>query len=222
MVHYVAVQGDFERSIRLEEDLEVVYSYFTDFNFILPRLPEIERVLRYADNRYRMIFGADDGRGHELGIVFDIRHEMLENRHIKMVSLPVAQHDIQQDPRLQNSKGPLFPGKFSGETLFHQQPNHIEVIYRVRLEIEIEVPHFLNFLPKKMLQQIGDTMMKVKLSSVGDGMARRMSMDFQEWCEANRAKLPVGVRAGRQTTSAQVQQSRIIQSADPRPSNELN
>jgi hypothetical protein len=181
----MAVQGDFERLIRLNTDLDSASAYFRDLNYLLPRLPEIERVLRYSDGRYRMIFSADDGRGHEMGVVFDIRHEVIENRHIKIHSIPISESDLRNDSRLAHSKGPLFPGRFSGETLLHIRENHIEIIYRVNLHIEIEVPKFLSFMPRKMLQQIGDTLMKVKMHRVGDGLAERLIEDFDEWLEIN-------------------------------------
>ncbi len=187
----VAVQGNFERFIRLDTEIDTAYSYFTDFNYVLPRLPEIERVLRYSDGRYRMIFSADDGRGHAMGIVFDIRHEMDANQHIKMLSVPVSEFDLKNDPRLvaSKAKGPLFPGSFSGETLFHDRGRHIEVVYRAQINIEIEVPRFLQFMPRKVLQQLGETLMKVKLNKVSEGMAGRMEEDFGEWQEQNSIKL---------------------------------
>ncbi|MEI6046366.1 MAG: DUF1997 domain-containing protein [Chloroflexota bacterium] len=177
----VAVQGDFERCIRLETELETAYAYFSDFSYVLPRLPEIDRVLHYSDGRYRMIFGADDGRGHDMGIVFDIRHEFLTDRHIKIHSVPLSTQDLHNDPRLANSKGPLFPGRFSGETLFHKRGNHIEVVYRAELHIEIEIPRFLSFMPRRVVQQLGDGLMNLKLHKVGNGLAERMASDFTEW-----------------------------------------
>lgn len=193
----MAVQGEFERIIRLETEVETALAYFTDFNYVLPRLPEIERVLRYSDGRYRMVFTADDGRGHEMGVVFDIRHEIIENRQIKIHSIPLTENDLRNDSRMaQHHKGPLFPGRFSGETIFHQRGSQIEVLYRVQLHIEIEVPRFLNFMPKKVLQQLGDTLMKVKLHKVGDGLAERMAGDFGEWCKLNPAKIQAVARGG--------------------------
>jgi hypothetical protein len=90
---------------------------------------------------------------------------------------------LHNDPRLASSKekGPLFPGRFKGETLFHTRGKHIEVIYRAQLHIEIEVPRFLSFMPKKVVQQLGDGLMNLKLHKVGNGLAERMADDFIEW-----------------------------------------
>lgn len=181
MANLLSVQGNFQRHIRLQTPLEVAYTYFTDFNYVLPRLPEIERVLRYRDGRYRMIFAADDGRGHEMGIVFDIRHELLENRHIKMVSVPVSQHELSGGDSLSRSTGPLFPGMFSGEVVFNENNIGVEVVYRVNLLVEIEVPRFLNFMPRPVLQKLADSLMQLKLHTVGDGLANRLTTDFGEW-----------------------------------------
>jgi len=215
MTQYVAVQGDFERLIRLESGIETVYSYFTDFNYILTRLPEIDRVLRYSDGRYRMVFMADDGRGHEMGIVFDIRHELNENRHIRMVSLPLTEQDLRDDPRMSSSHshGPLFPGRFAGETIFYDRGTHSEVVYRAQLNIEIEVPRFLSFMPRKVLQQIGDTLMKLKLHTVGDGLAQNMVEEFEGWRELNQEKLLV--QSGSKS-------QKVVQEQHSRSANEYN
>lgn len=218
MAQYVAVQGDFERVILLQSTIETAFDYFTDFNFVLPRLPEIDRVMRYADGRYRMVFGADDGRGHEMGIVFDIRHELTDNRHIKIVSLPLSEEELHKDPRMNQNNGPLFPGRFSGETLFRERGQQIEVIYRARLAIEIEVPRFLSFMPRRVLQQIGDTMMNVKLHNVADGLAERLGSEFSDWCEANQVRLPVAAGARNGAASP----VRVVDSKIQRPPNETN
>lgn len=180
MSEMLAVQGQFERIIRLETSLEHAYAYFTDFGYVLPRLPEISRILRYRDGRYRMIFMADDGRGHEMGIVFDIQHELEPGRHIKMVAVPLALEQLRKD-QLNGSNSPLFPGLFNGEVLFAQHPGAIEVVYRVKLNIEIEVPRFLALMPKNVLQRIGDGLMRMKLHQVADGFANRVTVDFKEW-----------------------------------------
>lgn len=185
MANQMSVQGNFQRFIRLETDLETAYTYFTDFKHVLPRLPEVERVMHYKDGRYRMIFGADDGRGHEMGVVFDIRHELDELRQIRMVSVPVSQQDI--GDKFSNKGGPLFAGMFSGEVVFTPGFNQVEVSYRVNLLVEIEVPRFLSFMPRNVLQKLGDSLMQFKLHSVGDGFAERLTGDFGDWCTQNQS-----------------------------------
>ena len=183
MLNNLVVQGNFERLIRLKAPLEVAYTYFTDFGHILPRLPEIERVLRYKDGRYRMLFMADDGRGHEMGIVFDIRHELIENSHIRMISLPVSRQDLSGD-QLSKGVGPMFPGMFSGEVIFTPKDDQIEIAYLVNIVVEVEVPRFLSFMPKTVLQKLGDSLMQLKLHNIGVGFADKLVDDFDEWCEA--------------------------------------
>ncbi len=191
MSNQMAVQGTFQRFMRLQTPLETAFAYFTDFNHILPRLPEIDRVMRYRDGHYRMIFMADDGRGHEMGIVFDIRHELVENRHIKMISLPVSLQELSGD-KLSKGNSPLFPGHFNGEVIFSERANQIEIVYRVDLLIEIEVPRFLNFVPKPLMQKMGDSLMQLKLHNVGDGFADRLIGDFGEWHTRNAPHLHAG------------------------------
>jgi hypothetical protein len=179
----VGVTGQFQKTLRLEAPLELVYGYFTDFNFVLPRLPEIDRVLRYKDGRYRMIFAADDGRGHEMGVVFDVRHEMEACKHVKTIPVPVRKEDLKSDPM--SNSGPLFPGTFAGETILLEKGNHVEVLYKATLHIDVEVPRFLSFLPTNMLHKMGDSLMNFKLNSVGEGLTRTMHGDFKLWCEKN-------------------------------------
>jgi Protein of unknown function (DUF1997) len=179
MSNVISVQGQFHKDILLKTEIEHAYSYFTDFNFVLPRLPEIGRILRYRDGRYRMIFSADDGRGHDMGIVFDIRHELVENKHVKVVPLPLTHAQIRNDKTL--GKGPFFPGLFSSDTILHLRRDHIEVNYKLQLQIEVEVPNFLRFMPLGMLQKIGETLMHMKLGSVADGFIQRLPEDFNEW-----------------------------------------
>ncbi len=193
----MSVQGKFQRFIRLQTPLETAFAYFTDFAYVLPRLPEIGRVLRYRDGRYRLIFMSDDGRGHEMGIVFDIRHEIVENRHVKMIAIPVNQHELTGD-RASQGTAPLFPGLLNGEVILTERHGQIEVVYRLDLFIEIEVPRFLSFIPKPMLQKIGESLMQFKLHAVGDGFAERLTEDFVEWNKRHvvRANEPIVVRRG--------------------------
>lgn len=204
MMQMLAVRGQFERVIRLNTPVEHAYSYFTDFSYVLPRLPEIDRIIRYRDGRYRMIFSADDGRGHEMSIVFDIRHELEPNRSIKMRSVPLTLERLHSD-KLISSNNPLFPGIFEGETLFVEQASHTEVIYRVNLFIEIEVPRFLQFMPKNVLQGIGDTLMRLKLHQVADGFANRVTADFGNWLEPYQAKKQLEASNSQLATQTQVE-----------------
>jgi len=180
MTQIMAVRGEFERIIKLGTSLEHAYNYFSDFSYVLPRLPEVDRIIRYRDGRYRMIFLADDGRGHAMGIVFDINHELAPSRHIKMISVPLSLEQLRSD-KLMNAHSPLFPGEFQGEVLFQDKTSHVEVVYRAKLHIEIEVPRFLAFMPKNVLQGIGDALMRLKLHQVADGFANRVVADFGEW-----------------------------------------
>ncbi|HEX2916073.1 MAG TPA: DUF1997 domain-containing protein [Chloroflexia bacterium] len=206
MLNLIGVQGNFQRLIKLETELETAYAYLTDFNHVLPRLPEVDRVLRYRDGRYRMIFSADDGRGHEMGVVFDIRHELVEHQHIKMISIPVSRQELSGD-RMHKSKGPLFPGLFSGEVIFTERTDYIEITYRVDLLIEIEVPRFLNFMPHNVLQKLGDSLMQFKLHSIGDGFADKLASDFEGWQNLN---IPGELQKAAKTAG----QSRLIRGAD--------
>ncbi len=190
MANSLVVQGKFQRLIRLNTPLEVAFTYFTDFGYVLPRLPEIERVMRFKDGRYRMLFMADDGRGHEMGIVFDIRHEVKENSHIKMVALPVSRQDLSGDG-LSKGPGPLFPGLFSGEVIFTENGDQIEVAYIVNLVVEIEVPRFLSFMPRPVLHKLGDSLMQLKLHSIGNGFADNLLADFSTWFNRHQQDLAV-------------------------------
>ncbi len=188
MANQMVVQGNFQRFIRLQTPLPVAYTYFTDFNHVLPRLPEIERVMRFRDGRYRMIFGADDGRGHQMSIVFDIRHELVENQHIKIVSLPVSRQDLSEDSNM-HGVGPLFGGMFNGEVVFTQRADRIDIGYSVNLVVEVEVPRFLSFIPRPVLQKLGESLMQLKLHNIGDGFAERLTNDFEEWCLTHSERL---------------------------------
>ncbi len=187
MSELMGVKGHFHRVIKLDTSVEAACAYFMDFNHVLPRLPEVDRVLRYKDGRYRMIFMSDDGRGHEMGVVFDIRQEVLENRHVRMLPIPISRQELAGSPLATNA--PLFPGTFNGETTFIQRDNHCEVVYKAALQIEIEVPRFLNFIPRNMLQKMGDGMMNFKLTAVGEGLGRNTPTDFKQWYKTNEEKL---------------------------------
>jgi hypothetical protein len=187
MTNIMSVQGNFQRFIRLHTHQDLAFAYFTDFNHILPRLPEVDRVLRYKDGRYRMIFMADDGRGHEMGVVFDIRHETIHNRVVKMISVPIDPQDLNK--KTAAGEPPLFPGKMSGEVVLRQQVGHVEVIYQLELLIEIDVPGFLSFIPKPVLQKIGDSLMKYKMHAIGDGYADRMVEEYQDWHITNATRV---------------------------------
>jgi hypothetical protein len=199
----MSVQGNFQRHMHLATHLEMAYAYFTDYNHILPRLPEVDRVMRYRDGRYRMIFMADDGRGHDMGVVFDIKHEVVENRMVKMVSIPVSPHELAGD-RLAKGQAPLFPGLMNGEVLLNDRVGHVEVSYRLNLLIQIEVPGFLYFIPKPVLQKIGDGLMQYKLHSVGDGFAERLVDDFGDWHNRNAVRVAAGQTVTRPATGESV------------------
>ncbi|MEI7557037.1 DUF1997 domain-containing protein [Candidatus Chlorohelix sp.] len=183
----VGVSGDFRRIIRLDAPVEVVYNYFTDFSYVLPRLPEVNRVLHFKDGRYRMIFSADDGRGHDMGVVFDVRHEVVENHIVKMVPVPINPHELKKS--MGPNVGVMFPGSFGGEATLKQHSNHCEIIYKVNLKIDIEVPQFLSFLPMPMLRKMGDGLMSLKLNKVGEGMSQNVPSDFKHWVDKNHSRV---------------------------------
>jgi hypothetical protein len=216
MSNIIAVQGNFHRNILLNTEIEHAYSYFTDFNFVLPRLPEVGRILRFKDGRYRMIFTADDGRGHDMGIVFDIRHELIENKHVKVVPIPLSHDQIKHDKSL--GKGPFFPGLFSSDTILHLRRDHIEVNYKLQMQIEVEVPNFLRFMPLGVLQKIGETLMHMKLNTVAAGFVQRLPEDFNEWYSLKQAeteslaKITVVTREENGTATTQVK-SNVLPSA---------
>ena len=130
-----------------------------------------------------MIFMTDDGRGHEMGVVFDVRHEAEENHRVKMLPIPLTFEELKNDNHI--GDGAFFTGTFTGEATFHDKKHYCEIVYRVTLNIEVEVPRFLNFIPQTMLQKMGEGLMGMKLNAVGEGMSRNVPQDFDEWIDKN-------------------------------------
>ena len=203
----LTIRGEFERLIPLHTDVAAAYSYFTDFGRVLARLPELERLVRYKDGRYRLVFDADDGRGHAMTCLFDIRHELIENESIRILPVPINPAEVEAMNRTNNpgfapgKHDPngkyVFSGLFAGETRFHHnaRTNTAEITYNAGITLELEVPAFLAFLPQPVLHRVGDGLMTLKLKRVTEGFARNVQRDFQEG-----QRVPVGV-AGRTAVS---------------------
>jgi Protein of unknown function (DUF1997) len=186
MTNYLAVRGSFQRMMRLQTASEGAFAYMTDLRHVLPRLPDIERVQRFKDDRYRLFFATDDGRGHTMSIVFDTRYEFTPCQQMRIIALPIAQQEL-ADENVGGGR-PAFGGLFEGEIIFNERAALTEITYRLDILVEIEVPRFLNFIPHGALQRIGDGLMQLKARNIGDGFTHRLTNDYPNWAERRPAQ----------------------------------
>lgn len=181
MTNTLRLAGQLEQLIRLETPLENAYAYFSDFGNIVGLFPGIERIMHFRDDRYRLIFAADDERGHEAGIVFDVRCEQELNQVIKVLPVPTSAANLDQIELKHKKLELFFPGQFSSELYFERCGRETKISYRVELLIEFEIPKFLKFIPKKALQNMGDSLMQKKMRSTTSRLAENINQDFWQW-----------------------------------------
>ena len=77
MSHIMEVEGVFSRLFKIEAPIESVYAFITDMDYILPRMPEVERVELLTDGRYRMFYSAEVASGHKMDVVFYIKLSLI-------------------------------------------------------------------------------------------------------------------------------------------------
>jgi carbon monoxide dehydrogenase subunit G len=177
------VDGVFHKIFRIEAPIEAVIAFVSDYKYTLPRMPQVERVLKYPNDRYRMFYSADVVSGFKMYILFDITPDMPAENKLNFVPIPISKEDL---INARTSGYPsLHSGKFSAKASFAEVGNYTEIDYRAEITLQVEVPNFLRVLPLKALFKMGSGILSHKMDSIGDDMAESLPHEYEKWSIKN-------------------------------------
>ncbi|MEI7553915.1 DUF1997 domain-containing protein [Candidatus Chlorohelix sp.] len=194
MTFIMGVDGVFSKIFKIEAPIEVVYAFLCDFDYTLPRMPQVEQVLQLSEDKYRMFYSADVVAGYKMHVLFDIRPEKLDGNVLKFLPVSVSSEEMKKI-RSTHSES-LFTGKFTGYAKFVQNGKRCDIHYKAQIRLEVEVPQFLRYLPTNALSKLGSKVMSYKMNSVGDEMALALPREFPKWRMQNQSKLDGIIKAG--------------------------
>ncbi len=169
---YIDLGGQAVHIFEFAAPVEVAYAYFCDVPAVFRLLPDSLDCYAYGIDRYRLIVGATDGHGHDMAAIFDLQAHHEPGRSIRL--LPA--HDGPPVPA-----GHMFNGTLTAEAIFWPQPDYTAVEYNVEIDMSIPVPHMLNLLPTRFLQNLGERTMEYKMNQMLNGFTHDINSDFHTW-----------------------------------------
>ncbi len=158
---------------RFGAPLELAYTYFCDISAVFRLLPDALDVQSFGPDRYRLIVGATDGRGHSMAAVFDLLVEYDPGRAIRVM------HTDEGPPV--NLPGLVFGGILEAEAIFQPGVQGTAVEYNVDIALSIPVPGVLRLMPQPFIQNLGERAMAFKMNQMIGGFTNSISADFDTW-----------------------------------------
>lgn len=178
-------QSQFERKIILAGHPADAFDYFSDPKNFIGLFPGVERVMHFKDGRYRMVVAAEKQYGIEAGLLLDIRFEFEGKDIVKVVPLEVSSEVAAELKPAHMTM--LVPGLFGSDFHFVQHGSQTEVSHQLKLVIDFEMPGILKMIPKKMLENTGQSIMQKKMQQISENFANNLVADFEEWSKRREA-----------------------------------
>jgi hypothetical protein len=149
---------------------KVAYDYFADIGTIFTLLPDVQEVIDFGRDRYRIVVGAADGHGHTMAALFDV----------ETIGEPGEAIYVQpfQGAPTWKGKGLNFRGELWAEALFSPNGQGSNVKYSVEMNLGIPLPPVFQLMPKPILQTISDTAVSIKMRQMINGFVRDVTSDF--------------------------------------------
>ncbi|MFV9503166.1 MAG: DUF1997 domain-containing protein [Oscillochloridaceae bacterium umkhey_bin13] len=171
---YIDLGGEAMHVFRFAGPADLAYSYFCDVPAVFRLLPDALDCFAYGIDRYRLIVGANDGHGHGMAAVFDLKAHHEPGHAIRLVP--------SDDGPPFNIAGIAFAGSLAAEAVFIPQRNGATCVeYTVEIDLSIPIPAVLNLMPTPFLQNLGERAMEFKMTQMIGGFTRGVTADFHAW-----------------------------------------
>ena len=173
----INISGSVKRSYIFPASPEIAFEFYADLERTFRFIPHITLKEKGEQGHYRMLYDTVELGVYRVKIYCDLETN-LDRDQMALYIQPT------ENVRIVKNKIGMYSltaqGEYSSKSLFLPHQDQTEIEYQFRLHAELPLPFGARFMPKKLLNDISESITTLRMQEIADGFIQTSLRAFDE------------------------------------------
>jgi hypothetical protein len=173
----ITITGSIRRSFVFPADRPTAFEFYSDWRRTLGYLVHISLERQSNNQQFQMLYSTTELGIYRVQLYCDIETEL--DRHAWTLHI----HPLEATTVVESKAGIYSlkaQGYFMSESNFHEQGEHTQIDYHLRLHADLPVPYAIRFMPASLLQNIACGVTQRRIEEIAEKFIQRSIEAYQQ------------------------------------------